>query len=84
MFKRRAESGQCFHQPCLGCREFPAYYELVEKGTDETPINENKQLGWMLFDIKHENEFATAMFYNPKLEKGVICVPACDSEEVKS
>ncbi|MYA86956.1 MAG: type I-C CRISPR-associated protein Cas5, partial [Boseongicola sp. SB0662_bin_57] len=24
MFRRRASRGQCFHQPCLGVREFPA------------------------------------------------------------
>ena len=25
MFQRRAEKGQCFAQPCFGCREFPAH-----------------------------------------------------------
>ena len=30
MFRRRAAKGQCFHQPCLGVREFPADFELVE------------------------------------------------------
>src|SRR5690606_27793827 len=24
IFNRRARKGQCFHQPCLGTREFPA------------------------------------------------------------
>jgi len=25
-FNRRARKGQCFHQPCLGTREFPAHF----------------------------------------------------------
>jgi CRISPR-associated protein Cas5d len=27
IFNRRAAKGQCFHQPCLGTREFPASFE---------------------------------------------------------
>ena len=29
IFNRRAERGQCFHQPCLGTREFDARFELL-------------------------------------------------------
>src|SRR5262245_45003937 len=29
MFNRRAAKGQCFHQPCLGTREFAARFELL-------------------------------------------------------
>ena len=29
MFNRRAARGQCFHQPCLGTREFAAGFELL-------------------------------------------------------
>ena len=32
MFRRRARTGQCFHQPCLGTREFPARFDLIEDG----------------------------------------------------
>lgn len=31
MFKRRAKKGQYFHQPYLGCREFPCDFRLLEK-----------------------------------------------------
>ena len=31
MFLRRAEKGQCFHQPYLGCREFAADFTLVRQ-----------------------------------------------------
>src|SRR5690554_3526263 len=26
---RRLRQGQCFHQPCFGCREFPARFKLI-------------------------------------------------------
>ena len=29
-----ARKGQCFHQPCLGTREFPARFELIEPDAD--------------------------------------------------
>src|SRR4051794_29256769 len=31
-FTRRAESGQCFHRPCLGTREFAAEFALIADG----------------------------------------------------
>ncbi len=58
IFTRRARSGQCFHQPCLGNREFPARFELLEPD-DPIPPNElppeqlHKDLGWMLHDIAY-------------------------------
>lgn len=29
IFNRRAAKGQCFHQPCLGTREFAAHFDLL-------------------------------------------------------
>ena len=58
MFNRRARAGQCFHQPCLGNREFPARFTLLAEG-DPLPASElppeqlNKELGWMLHDIAY-------------------------------
>ncbi len=58
MFNRRARSGQCFHQPCLGTREFPARFKLIEPDepipASELPSEQlNKDLGWMLHDIAY-------------------------------
>ncbi len=58
MFRRRARTGQCFHQPCLGNREFPARFTLIEGDaplpTCELPPEQlNKELGWMLHDIAY-------------------------------
>ena len=58
MFNRRARDGQCFHQPCLGTREFPARFRLIEPdepipATELPPEQLNKELGWMLHDIAY-------------------------------
>jgi CRISPR-associated protein Cas5d len=58
VFKRRARKGQCFHQPCLGTREFPAEFTLIEDVSaipaSELPSEQlNKELGWMLHDIAY-------------------------------
>ena len=29
-FRRRASRGKCIYQPYFGCREFPAYFELIQ------------------------------------------------------
>jgi CRISPR-associated protein Cas5d len=58
MFNRRARTGQCFHQPCFGNREFPARFTLIEGDTplpasQLLPEQLNKELGWMLHDIAY-------------------------------
>ena len=76
IFRRRARNGECFQQPCLGCREFPAYFSLLDEG--EMPVSALaddalRDLGLMLYDIDFANGM-TPMFYRPKLENGVIDV----------
>src|SRR5271166_902979 len=56
MFNRRAAGGQCFHQPCLGAREFAADFRLLGEAEplpdSELPDDQrNRDLGWMLYDI---------------------------------
>jgi len=84
IFNRRAERGQCFHQPCLGVREFDARFELLKPG-DPTPqaIDETRDLGFMLFDIDHQAPGRPSMFFRAKLDKGVMRVPAPTSPEVR-
>jgi CRISPR-associated protein Cas5d len=76
MFNRRAAAGQCFHQPCLGTREFPAEFALVEgplPASDLSPEQRNRDLGWMLYDIAFDND-RLPMFYRPEMVDGVIDV----------
>lgn len=77
-FIRRAEQGKCFHQPVLGCREFPAHFEFIK---DKIPkaIDETKELSWMLYDLDFSKDVSnpTPKFYFVKMEKGVIDVQKC-------
>ncbi len=74
MFNRRAAKGQCFHHPCLGCREFAADFELIEDGfpTSNLPEeNRNRDLGWMLYDIDYQSD-NQPVFFRARLEDGVL------------
>lgn len=86
IFNRRARKGQCFHAPCLGVREFPASFELLE---DDAPLPEptlgpdaDKDLGWMLHDIDFSDGM-TPHFFRARMQGGVIDVPPWQAGEVK-
>lgn len=74
MFRRRVEKGQHFHQPYLGCREFAADVLPVENGLKA--VNDTRDLGLMLWDIDHDAEANTPVFFHARLERGVLNVPA--------
>jgi CRISPR-associated protein Cas5d len=82
MFNRRARKGQCFHQPCLGTREFPARFSLVDQEAQlPAAITETRDLGIMLFDIDHSHD-RVSLFFRAKLEQGVMRVPQPGSAEI--
>jgi len=85
MFERRTQKGQCFMQPYFGCREFSAYFKLIEQPevTRVTRITQTQDFGFMLYDLDFSDPAnAHPLFYHPKLEQGRIHVPAWDSAEV--
>ncbi|KGQ71412.1 CRISPR-associated protein [Chelonobacter oris] len=87
MFKRRAGKGQCFQQPCMGVREFPAHFALLD---DHDPLPEsclpeselNRDLGWMLHDIDFDGD-NLPRFFRAQMQGGAIDVPPFYAEEVK-
>lgn len=83
IFTRRARKGQCFHQPCLGTREFPAEFRLLDNN-DPIPsaIKVTRDLGFMLWDIDHENG-KSSMFFHANLVDGILKVPAPQSKELR-
>jgi len=82
IFKRRARNGQCFHQPCLGTREFAARFRLIEAEEPLPPaIPETRDLGWMLYDIDHAGD-RSAQFFHARMVDGVVHVPPPDSKEI--
>jgi CRISPR-associated protein Cas5d len=82
-FNRRARKGQCFHQPCLGTREFPAQFELIEPDVAlPQAIDETRDLGFMLYDIDHAGD-RSSLFFRAALNRGVMRVPPPDSPEIR-
>ena len=85
MFERRASRGQCVNQPYLGCREFACTFRLVEDvKVESSPIQETRNLGWMLYDLDYSNPDAPKpRFFQARLDHGVVNIPAWESEEVR-
>ena len=88
-FERRARHGKCVYQPCFGCREFPAYFELAENGeTVTSPIPLDQDLGYMLYDVFDLSRPGTAYdgpsisLFHAELRGGVVEVPDYASNEV--
>lgn len=89
-FIRRASHGKCFYQPYLGCREFPAWFELRgEVANDMHPIALDLDLGYMLydvFDLSTENNAhakpAVSVFH-ARVVGGVMIVPSYDENVVR-
>lgn len=84
IFNRRAAKGQCFHQPCLGTREFAARFELLDPAAPvPAAIDDSRDLGFMLFDIDHQARGRPSLFFRAQMEKGVVRVPHPSSPEVR-
>ncbi len=86
MARRRIENGQCFSQPCFGCREFPAHFEPTDADAMQVPagLNPDADLGLMLYDVfdldvLYSGEKAQARpqatFFRARLENGQMKVP---------
>lgn len=71
MFRRRLAKGQNFHQPYLGCREFPAQVRPCDE-TGDIPVPEElrgeKDLGLMLYDM----DYSDMTHIRPKFFRAVL------------
>ena len=84
MTLRRIRKGQFYHQPCFGCREFPANFRLCEE-TPECPeeLLGERDLGYMLYDMDYSDlDNTIPLFFRAKLKDGVITIPDKNSVEV--
>lgn len=87
IFNRRARRGQCFQAPCLGTREFPASFALIEDETavpaTDLALAGERDLGWMLHDI----DFADGMtprFFRAQMIDGRVEVPPPGDDGVRA
>lgn len=84
IIKRRLQKGQMYHQPCLGCREFPCNFKLCED-VPECPeeLRGVRDLGYMLFDMNYDDlSNITPLFFRAIMKDGVVEIPKRESEEV--
>ncbi len=88
-FLRRARQGKCFYQPYLGCREFPAWFELVDDLQDQTePQPLDLDLGWMLYDVfdlsrnNHSDARPSISLFHAFVEQGILNIPPFESDAV--
>lgn len=76
---RRLQNGQFFHQPCFGCREFPAYFRHFEGDARSEAWRENRDLGYMLYDMDYTNpREIKPMFFHAVMKDGVIDLKDCE------
>jgi len=88
-FRRRASQGKCFFQPYLGCREFPAYFRLVEEAdAAEPPVGLDLDIGLMLYDVFDLSRPGASdappaiSLFRAVVRKGILDVPDYDSPDV--
>ena len=75
---RRLRKGECYHQPYLGCREFPAFFCPWDEG-EEFRGGESRDLGLMLYDMDYSSpEDIRPTFFRAKMENGVIDLRNCE------
>ena len=86
-FERRVKRGQAFMQPCMGTREFPAYFEWDSELGE--PIDITMDLGLMVYDVFNLHKWGVTKQAEPEislfhghLNQGVLEVPPYDSPEV--
>jgi len=88
-FRRIAGAGKCFFQPYFGCREFPAFFRLLEHGeSGPPPVPLDVRIGWMLYDVfdlsrpgsSEDRPFIS--LFEAELRGGVMEVPPYESDRV--
>lgn len=70
---RRLQKGQCFQQPYLGCREFPADVRAAEYPIGKAAYDGEHDLGFMLYDMDYSDpENIKPQFFRAVLHDGVL------------
>jgi CRISPR-associated protein Cas5d len=88
-FRRRATMGKCLYQPYFGCREFPAFFELIEPGEQTNkPLQIDMDVGLILYDVfdlsrpgASDDEPCISLF-RAQVTNGVLDVPEYGSDMV--
>jgi CRISPR-associated protein Cas5d len=88
-FRRRASQGKCVYQPYFGCREFAAYFELVEpEAPPAQRLPVNIEVGLMLYDVFDlsrpgaSSDEPSISLFRATVKDGILEVPPYDSDGV--
>lgn len=75
MFERRVKKGQCWHQPCLGTREFAADFSLPDD--QDAPLDITYPIGSMLYDMYYDlkGNATPLFFYDVAIKNGILECP---------
>ena len=75
MFERRVSNGQCWHQPCLGTREFAADFSVPTK--EDIPLEITYPIGSMLYDMFYDKKGKATpiFFYDVAIVNGILDCP---------
>ncbi|WP_418971777.1 type I-C CRISPR-associated protein Cas5c [Allofournierella sp.] len=78
ILRRRLTRGQFYHQPCFGCREFPAHFR--EWPAEEIPaLAVTQDLGYMLYDLDYSNpRDIRSQFFRARMVNGVLDLHDCE------
>lgn len=70
---RRMRSGQFFHMPYMGCREFPVNCKLLEGDVPVSSLKGERDLGFMLYDMDFSDTYnIQPMFFRAKMVDGIV------------
>jgi CRISPR-associated protein Cas5d len=90
-FERLSSHGKCCYQPFFGCREFPAFFTLVEDGDRNSNghvTDYSTEIGIMLydtFDLRKANDEYSPQFisvFHASIQGGQMRIPPYESAEV--
>ena len=75
MFERRVKKGQCWHQPCLGTREFAADFSIPTE--QDVPWDVTYPIGSMFYDMFYDEKGKAApiFFYDVAIVNGMLECP---------
>ena len=75
MFERRVGNGQCWHQPCLGTREFAADFSMPDE--HDKPLDVTYPIGSMLYDMYYDDKgnASPVFFYDVAIVNGILECP---------
>ncbi len=69
---RRLRNGQCFTQPYLGCKEFPAKVEIIEGEIPKSTLKGERDLGYMLYDMEYGEDIIQPTYFRAKMVDGIV------------